>query len=62
MDLNEILFHQQVALIGAQQDCQAGRRESRNLVQHYSQRLARLRSELGVSPYRCAARMTGASA
>jgi hypothetical protein len=50
MDLNELLFHHQIALIGEAEDQSAGR-ERLNLVAHYAGRLQELQSRLGVSHF-----------
>lgn len=51
MDLNELLFHHQLALIGEAGDRSQGQAPRRSLVRHYADRLSRLRQELGVPAY-----------
>ena len=46
MDLNELLFHHQVALIGASEPSHRP-----DAVAHYSRLLEALRQRLGVAPY-----------
>lgn len=53
MDLNQLLFHHQVALIDyATRDKSDEHRGSRfDLVRHYETRIARLRHDMGVATY-----------
>lgn len=51
MDLNEILFHHQVALIKAAEPLPGHCGKAFDLVRHYETRLARLRANLGVAVY-----------
>ncbi|SFG03337.1 hypothetical protein SAMN05518801_1064 [Novosphingobium sp. CF614] len=49
MDLNQLLFHHQVALIeNAAARCEALRQSRFNLFAHYERRIARLRREAGL--------------
>lgn len=49
MDLNQLLFHHQVALIRSEGPDSAVLRGSRfDLVSHYERRIARLRHDIGV--------------
>lgn len=53
MDLNQLLYHHQLALIDyAARDTIDDRHGSRfDLVRHYEKRIARLRHDMGVVPY-----------
>ncbi len=53
MDLNQLLFHHQIALIQyAVHDKDVHSRRSRfDLVRHYETRIARLRNDMGVAVY-----------
>ena len=51
MDLNEILYHHQIALIRAAEAPVRRARDAFDLVRHYEARLARHRLELGVAAY-----------
>ena len=53
MDLNQLLFHHQLALIQLDTpDVQAGKRQRQfDLVRHYEKRITRLREVMGVSRY-----------
>ncbi|MCJ2181032.1 hypothetical protein [Novosphingobium album (ex Hu et al. 2023)] len=53
MDLNQLLFHHQLALIQLDTpDVQTGKRQRQfDLVRHYEKRITRLREEMGVSRY-----------
>lgn len=53
MDLNQLLFHHQIALIRyAARDQDDRERGSRfDLVRHYEIRIARLRNDMGVQSY-----------
>lgn len=53
MDLNQLLFHHQIALIQyAVHDKDVHSRRSRfDLVRHYETRIARLRNDMGVAAY-----------
>lgn len=51
MDLNELLYHHQVALIRAVEVSARCTHAAFDLVRHYEGRLARHREELGVAAY-----------
>lgn len=51
MDLNELLYHHQVALIRAAEVSARRAHAAFDLVRHYEARLARHRQELGVAAY-----------
>ncbi len=51
MDLNDLLYHHQVALIRAAKVSASRTHAAFDLVRHYEARLARHRQELGVAAY-----------
>lgn len=53
MDLNQLLFHHQVALMrqAVPLDCERERGSRFNLVRHYEARIARMRHDMGVPVY-----------
>ncbi|WP_404479718.1 hypothetical protein [Novosphingobium sp. BL-52-GroH] len=53
MDLNQLLYHHQLALMRYTANRDEAPAPSRfDLVTHYERRISRLRREMGVTPYR----------
>ena len=51
MDLNHLLYHHQLSLMGNASDDAASRVNASRLASHYQRRIDRLRHQLGALPY-----------